>query len=936
MNSMNAKLLRLQAAGEQGYWGKRIVSELEYAYQLSRTQDQRYDHLLDSAIQFINREYSAAGTITKQTVLKAEEMLREISAEAKKYQMICAAHAHIDMNWMWRWDETVAISLDTFRTMLDLMKEYPDFTFSQSQASVYKIVEDYAPEMLEEIKARVKEGRWEVTASTWVEADKNIPNGESMARHILYTKRYLSRLLDIEPDSLNLDFEPDTFGHSINVPEILARGGVKYYYHCRGAEGHNLLRWVAPSGRSIIVYREPFWYNAAIEPEMTLYIPQFCQQYGLNSALRVYGVGDHGGGPTRQDIEKIRDMNTWPIFPTIKFGTFREYFGLVEKVADKLPEVKGERNFVFTGCYTSQSRIKKANRVAEGALSEAEAFGTMASLATGAAYRGEALARAWQNVLFNQFHDIIPGSGVVDTREYAMGLFQETMAIAGSSKKLALQSIASQVDTSGLIIEEDISGEVSEGAGVGFGVESFKISQASRGAGKTRIFHIFNPSLHCRKEPVEIVVWNWKGDLDRIVFQDGAGNIVNHQLLDRGFNHYWGHHYVRVLVEVEIPACGYRTYVMREKDEFKDEVQYPNYPRLEEPENLVLENEFIRAAFDSRSCALISLVDKKTGQELVDQNRCGGVFRLIQEDTIKGMTAWRVGRYMSIQPLGENLTITGIDRGALRQTLSYEMKFASSKMKVNISLDCNSPRLNYSVECDWQEIGKPGVNVPQLNFYLPVNYDCVFYKYDVPFGVIERQPMDMDVPANSWMLGVPANSNASRVLLVTDSKNGFRGFDNSLAVTLIRSSYDPDPYPEVGIHKFNLAICVDSGSTNKELIEIAYDYNHPLSVISDRAHAGTLPLTKSFLALEGGSVVASAVKMPEERNNDREMIIRVYETEGKESQVSLSCFCDIEAARLVDLNEKAVDSDLPVKVAGNKVTFSVEPFSVASLYVKLT
>jgi alpha-mannosidase len=157
------------------------------------------------------------------------------------------------MNWMWRFDETVAATLDTFRTMLNLMEEYPEFKFSQSQASVYKIVEEFDPDMLEEIKKRIKEGRWEVTASTWVESDKNMPNGESLVRHILYTKRYLSELLGVDPGTLNIDFEPDTFGHNLNVPEILARGGVKYYYHCRGYDGHDIYRWKSPSGSSVIM-----------------------------------------------------------------------------------------------------------------------------------------------------------------------------------------------------------------------------------------------------------------------------------------------------------------------------------------------------------------------------------------------------------------------------------------------------------------------------------------------------------------------------------------------------------------------------------------------------------------------------------------------------------------------------------------------------------
>jgi alpha-mannosidase len=202
------------------YWTTRIASQLEYAHQLSRLAAGAHDRLIEGTIAAL-AERCGEEQITKAAALSAEAQLASLSAEAKRYRLTCAGHAHIDMNWMWRFDETVQICLDTFRTVLDLMRDFPDFKFSQSQAAVYRIIEDYSPDMLDEIRARVKEGRWEITASTWVEADKNMPSGESMARHILYTRRYLSRLFAIDPDSLTLDFEPDTFGHSLHVPEIL-------------------------------------------------------------------------------------------------------------------------------------------------------------------------------------------------------------------------------------------------------------------------------------------------------------------------------------------------------------------------------------------------------------------------------------------------------------------------------------------------------------------------------------------------------------------------------------------------------------------------------------------------------------------------------------------------------------------------------------------
>ncbi|NMB25432.1 MAG: alpha-mannosidase [Firmicutes bacterium] len=932
--SIESRLALLDKAKVGSYWAERIAAQLQFAYRLSQVDEGRYQELIDSVLGFVLNEHAQNGGITAACGQEAENMLDGLQGRAKAYRMICVAHAHIDMNWMWRWDETVAITLDTFRTMLDLMEEYPDFTFSQSQASVYKIVEDFGQGMLDEIKSRVHEGRWEVTASTWVEADKNMPNGESMARHLLYTKRYLSRLLDIKPESLNLDFEPDTFGHSVNVPEVLTQGGVKYYYHCRGDAGHYLQRWVAPSGRSIIVYREPFWYNASIDPEMVMYIPGFCAQYGLTSGLKVYGVGDHGGGPTRRDIEKIIDMNSWPVFPRLVFGTYQEFFREVEEAKDQLPEVRGERNFIFTGCYTSQARIKAANRIGEAALNEAETFGTLAAINADWQYSHDRFFEGWRHVLFNQFHDIIPGSGVIDTREHARGLFQETMAIAGASKKLALQTLAANIGTAALVPPEDTTDTIAEGAGVGFGVEGFRISQSSRGAGKGRIFHVFNPSITRRRELTEVVIWDWSGDLERLVCRDSKGEIVEYQLVDHGFNHYWGHSFVRLLLDVDVPAYGYATYVITETDDFEIPIRHNREPRVEKPACFILENEVIKTVLDTQSCALIALQDKRTGEDLVCAHRPSGIFRLIGEDPTLGMTSWRIGRYMDVSDLVQNVRVVGFCQGVLRQSLTYQVEFGDSKLDVTISLDEGSTVLNYDVKCDWQERANPKHYIPQLGFYAPVSYSCDNYLYDVPFGTIQRQPMDMDVPGNSWMLGVGPENQRSRLMLLTDSKYGFRGHDNALAVSLIRSSYDPDPYPEFGIHSFRLALCVTTATTKQGLIETAYDYCHPLTVLSAKPQKGEWPLSHGFITLKAGSVAISAVKMPE-NGTSKEMIIRLYETEGQETQVTLAFCRDIREAVLVDLNEQALTKLPKPEVQDTQVTFGVDAASLVGIRLLL-
>ena len=437
------------------------------------------------------------------------------------------------MNWMWSFNETVSIVLATFRSILNIMDQYPEFCFSQSQASVYKIVEEYDPELMERIKARIAEGRWEVTASAWVETDKNMPSGESLLRHIQYTREYLSRVWGVK--DFDLDFSPDTFGHSANVPEIDQFGGVKYFYHCRGNARRDVLyRYQAPSGKEVLTYREPNWYNGAITPQIGAGFMEIVKKSsGLKTGLVVYGVGDHGGGPTRRDVERALEMQTWKIYPRIRFGTFRDYFHEAEKIREKLPVVNEELNYFANGCYTTQSRIKRGNRRLEAAFYDAEAMSALAGQKVGFPYAKEKLTKAWEDVLFTHFHDILTGSCVQDSREHAMGLFQTSMATANTQITNAMRVIAEKIDTSSIPVDIDAYNSQSEGAGVGYGIENFVgVPSTERGSGRTRIFHLFNSLSHARREVAELTVWDWTGDLRRLAMRDADGNDIPFQLVD--------------------------------------------------------------------------------------------------------------------------------------------------------------------------------------------------------------------------------------------------------------------------------------------------------------------------------------------------------------------------------------------------------------------
>ena len=907
---------------------RRIISELEFAIRLSEANDGRFDNCVSEALHYLLSEMEEEGVLSRTACSKAEAMLLPCGAAAKEYKLILAGHAHIDMDWMWSYHETVAITLSTFRTVLNLMDQYPDFHFSQSQASVYKIVEEYDPEMMPEIQARIKEGRWEVTASAWVETDKNMPNTESLLRHIQCTKDYLRDTWDIDADSLEIDFSPDTFGHSANIPEIDSFGGVKYMYHCRGLDGdYSLYRWRAPSGKELISYVEQYWYNSGITPRIGQGIFDICKHYnGFKTGLIIYGVGDHGGGPTRRDIETAIEMAQWPVFPTIKFGTIREFFHEAEAIRDQLPVLDHELNFLFPGCYTTQTRIKRGNRKSETVLTDAEAFMSFAQIEAGKAFNKDRHSKAWQDVLYTHFHDILTGSCVQDSREHAMGRYSDVLAYANTQYGKAVTALASMIDTSAIETDSDIALTQAEGAGGGFGIsanlgENFPsvlafnngVPNPERGCGLVRIFNIFNPLAIARKAVTELTVWDWVGDLRRIQFKDAQGNPLRFQLIDNEMQLYWDHRFIRILVETEVPALGYTTIVMSEAEVTDYTAHRGSTSRKEYPDDdYILENDLVKAVFDRSSGCLVSFVDKQTGIEYLDKTRPAGLSVVTMQR--QGTNGWHIGKYMKVEPLTSPIQINPLAGGDLRQSFTAEYKWGMSSMKVTPMLLAGEKAIRFNINADWSEVA--GETVPLLLFDVPFCFNTQKYLMDVPGGALYRTPLNMDMPGLQYCAAI--RDDGSALALIPDSKYGYRAGEDHCAVSLINTSTNPDPYPDRGQHVINIALAISQDDA-KLLEDTASSFNHCAYFMSTNAHGGTLPTDMSFLEFSAESCVASAV-LPTTQPGT--IHVRFYEICGRDDTVVLKLAKAPVRAVSVDLSGNELPSD--IIISGNEVRVSIK------------
>ncbi len=953
----------------ENHLAERIASEIEFAGALAKLEGRTtgWAKLINKAKEIIS-EVGLAGKLGRLTkaVQQAEDVLAPIGKSAKKYTIHCVGHAHIDMNWQWSWPETVATTNDTFLTVLKLMEDFPDFCFTQSQAAVYEIIRKHNPAVFEQIKRRVAEGRWEIAAVHWVEGDKNLASGESLTRHLLYTRRFMKEHFGLAPEDVTLDWEPDTFGHALTIPTILSRGAVSRYYMCRGgvAEKPPVFWWQGPDGSRILVNLEVTWYNDHISPHNVQGLLAFCEKTGLKDWMLVYGVGDHGGGPTRRDIKFSHEMNSWPIYPNFRLATTGKYYEILEKQGDKLPVWDKELNFEFTGCYTSQSAIKKRNRLAEHQLEQAEAAAVLAYRALGSKYPAEMLRQGWIDTIFGHFHDILPGSGVQATREYHSGQFQKTVAATGIIKTNAFRAIAAEVDMSFAAGAETpdvptIRQTRAMGAGVGRGTHDGGVSLAGHVDTSLRGFVVFNPTAWNRREVVQVSVWDSENDNIQnkaFVVRAANGKEAPAQRIDQG--DYWGHRYVDLAVPVSIPAMGYSAFAIEEVENDLRKVVAGCEIAL--PENIAgaakssaawyrsgenanvggngLENDFLAVEFDNLTGGIVKLVDKTTGRDLACGDNHAALLEYILEQP-GSMSSWSIyDPRKRICPL-ELEFFKPESTGPHVASFAAQYKLNDSTISVTYALKAGQPWLDINISVNWLERGGPDIGIPSLRMQFPLALTDATGRYEIPYGSIKRDINDgREVPALRWVdvVGKSAGTNAvAGCALLNDCKYGHSLDGSTLRVTLIRSSYAPDPLPELGKHNIRLALAPHGSKLSvADLTRLGAGFNHPLQVVGTDIHKGRLPADGSdVVTCSPAGVLVTAVKKAEDEDA---VIFRLLETDGKATTATVeldgSLMGKVAGAVEVDLMERPIAGST-AKVAANGFSVNLPGNGIASVKV---
>ncbi len=765
-------------------------------------------------------------------------------------------HAHIDMNWLWLWPETIEVCKNTFSTAMNLMNEFPGFIFSQSQAVTYLAMQENHPDVFARIKGAVSRGQWEITASTWTEGDLNMSSGEAIVRSILYAKRYIREQFGFEPV---VCWEPDTFGHPWTMPQILSKSGIKYYYHMRCNGPAPLYWWQSPDGSKVLAFSFGSYNSDISEKEVLNSAVSFSRSSGINDYMRVYGVGDHGGGPTRAMLQEALRLSTLRNYPKIKFSTVQAYFDLVSAQAEKLPVHNGELNTVFEGCYTTHSDIKRWNRECENVIPCAEKLAVIAA-EFGAQYPFKEFEKCWRNTCFNQFHDLLCGSAIHDSYKMSRELYEEAVSKAKDAIDHSLEILISRIST--------------EGPGIPIVV--------------------FNPLSWTRTDVVEVPS-PFAGEDGFIQITDAAGHVSPAQNVgDR-----------LIFTARNVPSLGYKVFwASRATDETNASVKSGLHS---------IENQFLRLTVDPVSGTISELYDKVNKRSVFAAGAKAGLLQVLWEEP-HGMSAWNIGRIVKTEDIARAATVRLTSTGPVRATIVTTHEFNKSKFQQEIMLHEGVPRVDVKLIADWQEVGTNQAPFPMVKIAFPVGISQPRAAFEIPFGYIERSTNGNEVPAQKW---IDLSDDRYGIGLLNNCKYGFDVSRNVMRMTLFRCPYEPDPIPDQGFHEVVYSIYPHRGDWNAgNTVRRGYELNEPLIARVTEKHQGILPTSKSFVWVSEPNVVVTALKKSED---DSGIILRFYETQRRACEVELAVGFNATCAVETDLMERSVGKSIDLKEGRFKV-----------------
>lgn len=817
-------------------------------------------------------------------------------SEAEVY---CVGHTHIDCAWLWTLKVTEDKAVRSFSTVLELMREYPEYIFMSSQPQLYKYVKKNAPEIYEEIKKRIAEGRWEPEGGMFVEADCNIASGEALVRQFLYGQRFFKKEFGKENSILWL---PDVFGYSAALPQIMVKCGLPYFmttkiswnefnkmpcdtFQWEGIDGSRVLTHFIPTrdyNKAAVeggTETEHFTtYNGYINPtQIKGAWKRYSQKELNNEVLCSFGYGDGGGGPTRDQLENQRRLAKGiPGCPKTVMSTAKNFFDTLDRnVRDNkyLPSWVGELYLEYhRGTYTTMARNKKYNRRSEFAYENAECFGVIANRLTGIPYPEETLREGWEVILRNQFHDILPGSSIKEVYDDSRAEYETILEANRKMREEELGAIADEIN-----------------------------------APKHSLV-VFNPNSI---SAADIVTFRSPEGISIPAVYDGEEK----QTVQKTMEGTW------IFKASEIPGKGFKTYLVREEDTASEEDVNMEITTTK------MENQFFRIDYNEKG-QFIFIYDKRAKRQLLKKGQAANVI-MSYEDRPHNYDAWDVNNYYSEKSweIDDVSSMEVVENGPVRGCVRIGRRYLDSVITQYVFIYREIPRIDIKNEIDWKE------HQIFVKSWFPVDIHTDEATFEIQYGNVKRATHSntswdfakFEVCVHKWL---DVSEDGYGVSVLNDCKYGCSVKDGVIGLSMLKSPIYPNPDADKETHEFTYSIYPhQEGWREAGTVKEAYQLNNPLQVVVKKTEGGTLPGTYSFISCGEENVILEVVKKAED---DDSIILRLYECYNRRTDATLT-FAEAPVSVVeCDMMEEGGET---VELLGNTASFTIKPYEIKTLKV---
>lgn len=802
-------------------------------------------------------------------------------AEEIKPTVTGVGHSHIDMGWLWRYSATREKASRTFSTVLNLMRLFPEYRFMHSSPQLYKWVKEDYPEIFAEIKKKIEEEQWEITGGMWVESDTNVPSGESLIRQFLLGKRYIKE--EFGKDS-KLLWLPDVFGYSAALPQIMKKSDMDYFMTTKISWNqfnhfpYDTFMWRGMDGSEIFTHfittpEDGSWfytYNGQLEPqEITGIWENYRDKDKNDELLLAFGWGDGGGGPTKEMLEHARVMKNIPGIPKVQIDHTENYF---KRIHDTIPKEtlnvwEGELYFeLHRGTYTSQAYTKRANRKAEILMHDVEFLSVLSDvLKNEEVYPAKTINKMWENILLNQFHDVLPGSSIRQVYEDCKEIYDE-------------------IDQQGneLLVKAE--------------------ERLFAAAGEQDIVVVVNTTGWVRDDILSLPY------TDKITpdtsFTDTQGVALKTQATKEEL----------VIFVEEIPAYGFKKIVINKEQGATKEAKL-------KVSKSHLENRYFSIDLNDNG-EIVSFYDKQNNRQLCT----GQPMNVLQafEDKPLRFDAWDIDVFYKEKPYGpmELVSREVLEEGSVRGVLRLTWKFNESIITQDMMIYEDKERIDFKTMVSWKE------KQVLLKAFFPVDIHTNEATFEIQHGNIKRSTHTntewdfarFEVSAHKW---VDVSEGDYGVSLLNDCKYGHDIHENVIGLTLIKSAIRPDETADRCDHYFTYSLYPHKGSWQDSMVQQeATQLNVPLLAKHTTQESGNMD-SFGFLQVDADNIVIDTIKKAED---EKAIIVRLYEYKNRKGKPVTMSF-GVPVTRVVETN--MIERELAeVPVENNEIQFNITGYEV--------